>query len=214
MKIEIDIRPMRSGKTTDLIEMFIKNFRDNMNSNIDVEKDTFFVVPQQFWAKEITDKVITLVESRYGSNFRLGIQDYCKKYIQTIEQFSQMEPHWGKKPKEFNDILIDEYLGYDWKHFKMIYNRIETLPNCNIFIKTTPCEIYSKKYVDLAKKVYYTDQSLREFIRPEVMRDIDRFRYNLIIHPAAKIIEGNLVHYQKTMPQERFETEFLGKWIE
>jgi len=219
---QIKIYPRASGKTTDILELFVTNksmnvYKQNQNKSMNVYKqnqdiEVLFITNN----KNMADNIKCRVRESY-SHLKRSFIDMLFCDIITVDEFLNELRYRGCPRDRHIMLFIDEYFSFSNSTQKELYKFVfygPTQRKVNVKAVGTSNMLYKRELIQLAK-IIRGHPKLVETIKPEVMADLQsNYMYNFITHESFEVQSLYDDRLKCMESKEEFETQYLGKFYQ
>jgi hypothetical protein len=205
MQNTIEIRPRRSGKTTELIGLFAGEFNDS-----------YLIVPNIHMLERIKKEMVPDI---CGVKFSWSLldkrmftfNDFFNNFFNT-ESRNVVKNITSGKLKNGAHIYIDEVFLLEQNHIKIL---LENARNYKIYGIGTSLKLYDRILINQVRcmKQNHSINKGLDYFREDIQKAIkDDYLYNFLTEPNFKIISSG--DQLCTYSREKLMTELLGQYCE
>ena len=195
MRIQFDIQPRQTGKTTSLAKMALANKKGIfITINSEMERyitEQYNINPNNITVQPYYDFVGLILDNEYN---------IVPEYINNL-YFSN---------HKYANIYIDEYLFYEYYDQDKLNYILSTYFNtANVFVKTTADKLLNRDLYNLVRLM--RKNKINHSNLPNEIYNKTKYLYNnLLTHPDCKVSINN--HFMRT--DLSYRTEVLGELFE
>lgn len=191
-KCYFEISPRQSGKTKTIIDKVI--------TDLEIFDARSLIITNKYDMKKMIEERLSKKSKKYKENVFVSDVGHIGSEIRGM--------------KKFNYIYIDEYLMFKNHHQREIYSYIQQIPYevSKVEIYTSPYERIESIIFDIVKKVRLGELSMDilDFWKNEYLDEFKYLYYNFLTDPKTALFVKH-DEMKKRLPEEKFETEYLGK---